>query len=937
MKSSLTLLLMFLSIFLARAQQNPPDILWKNIKSEHFKVIFPQEIENEAQRIAKTLEWAYQYNTKSLKIKPKPISIVLYNRSNTSNAYAALGPRRMGWYLTPSQTVTNLGSVDWVQTLAIHEYRHIVQYAKNRQHFTKFVTYFFGDMGQYMMRWSIPDWFYEGDAIAMETALTKGGRGRIPAFELNIRTYALTDENFTYDQAYLGSYKRFYPDHYHLGYPLIAYGRVNYGSDIWDKVLDRTNRISWWPYAFGSSLKKYTGLNVNKFYKAAMFEYDSIWKSQDKEIEATDFKILNNKKKKNLTNYFNPKYNINGNIICGKESMDKISAFYEIGTDGKEKRIKNTDAGLFNLNDEKLTWSRTIPDLRWGEAAFADVVVYDLKSKKELRLTNKEQLLSPALSPDGKIIAAIEHNNNQETKLLLLEAESGDLITSYANIGGENDYLRTPVWSKRGDYIAFTHSKYKGSALSFLNVHTGEIKKVIDYNWSNIGRPVFYKDYILYNSDYSGIGNIYAVELITGRQFQVTSSKFGAYNADVSPDEKKIVFQEYHKMGFDIAEMQLNPFDWKPIEKVTNTDPKYYELLVAQEGGITIDSLKLSEENYPVVSYNKFKDGLKIHSWGIFPSTPYLDASIMSNNYLNTLSVTGGYLYNTNEKTHAGYLGITYSKFFPVISVVSTISQMKETYNDSVSSNWNEFRLSAGLSIPLNLSRNVFRTGMTFGAGINYTYVNGRADIRYLDQITDGSFTPIYLSYTFSNAQRYSWRDFNPRFAQYLNLDYRKIMPYDADYEGYLFSARSNFYFPGLLRNNSIKLGAAFEKQLDYDSNNRKRYYFSSKTSFARGFSSVFFDKMYKLSADYQLPLWSPDISIGPLVYIKRIRLGGFYDYLQGWRAETSGTYKSVGGSLRFEFNVFRINYPLELGVQYAYRINDGDYQISFLILGLPI
>ncbi|MDF1546917.1 MAG: hypothetical protein P1P88_03795, partial [Bacteroidales bacterium] len=63
MKSSLTLLLMFLSIFLARAQQNPPDILWKNIKSEHFKVIFPQEIENEAQRVAKTLEWAYQYNT----------------------------------------------------------------------------------------------------------------------------------------------------------------------------------------------------------------------------------------------------------------------------------------------------------------------------------------------------------------------------------------------------------------------------------------------------------------------------------------------------------------------------------------------------------------------------------------------------------------------------------------------------------------------------------------------------------------------------------------------------------------------------------------------------------------------------------------------------------------------------------------------------------
>jgi hypothetical protein len=177
---------------------------------------------------------------------------------------------------------------------------------------------------------------------------------------------------------------------------------------------------------------------------------------------------------------------------------------------------------------------------------------------------------------------------------------------------------------------------------------------------------------------------------------------------------------------------------------------------------------------------------------------------------------------------------------------------------------------------------------------------------------------------------------FLPKFGQFLDIDYKRIMPYD-EYEGYLFSTRSSLYFPGLLAQHSLKFGSAYEKQINNDQNNNKRYYFSKKTSFARGYTSVILDEFYKLSVDYQLPLWSPDFSIGPLAYIKRIRLGGFYDYLEGsWGADRN-SFESVGGSVRFEFNVFRIRYPLEFGIQYAYKLKDNDYQISILILGLPI
>jgi hypothetical protein len=43
----------------------------------------------------------------------------------------------------------------------------------------------FGDYGTLAFEFIyVPFWFMEGDAVTMETALTKGGRGRLPYFSL---------------------------------------------------------------------------------------------------------------------------------------------------------------------------------------------------------------------------------------------------------------------------------------------------------------------------------------------------------------------------------------------------------------------------------------------------------------------------------------------------------------------------------------------------------------------------------------------------------------------------------------------------------------------------------------------------------------------------------------------------------------------------------
>jgi hypothetical protein len=911
------------------------------LKSENFKVIFPAEIETEAQRIANTLEWVYNKNTKSLNIKPKPVPLVLYNRSMTSNAFAGLAPRRMGWYLNPPQSVTELGSLDWVDMLAIHEYRHIVQYAKNKQNFTKFMTYLYGDAGQSMMRWTIPDWFFEGDAVVMETALSNGGRGRMPEFDLEIRTFALNDIKYNYNQAYLGSYKRYYPSHYHLGYPLSAYARVQFGTDIWDKVLQLTSKIPFLPYAFGGSLKKYTGLNVSKLYKNTMLDLKSKWENESKELEITEVKKVNTKQKKSWISYSNPKFDNEGNIICIKQSLKQIPALYIISPDGKEKKLKNTDAETFTLSNNIICFDRLIPDVRWNLQNYSDIVEIGINSKIEKRVTFRKKYMSPNLSPDGKLIAAIEHGVDQKNRLCILDATTGEEVQAFEI--GDNDYIRTPSWSKDGKKIVFTHANKNGQALSAIDINSKKITNIIDYSFENFGKPIFYNNYILYNSSWTGIGNIFAIDTISKQKYQVTSRPYGAYNADVSPDSAHLVFQDFSKDGFDIATMKLDPSKWAKIESVKPSEQHYVKKLVEQEGGTAIQDTLIQQIKFPVTKYNKFNDGIKIHSWGLYTYVPNIEFSLYSDNYLNTLSAQAGYLYNINEKTSTGLFGVNFSKYFPIFTFVTTYGQRRDTYQEQSTiyeDSWEEFVANFNVSLPFNFSRNVWNTKLTVKGGYNYLYIKNEGDSVFLSVPRQGNLHFYNIGFSFSNSIKQSWRDFNPKWAQSLAFDYKQVLS-GSEYYGYLLSARTNLYLPGIFKQNSIRLGAAFEKQYEHESSSEyNSYYFSSLHAFPRGFKPYTFDRISKLSADYQFPVCYPDLSIGSLLYIKRIRAGAFYDYANASWKNLNLNYQSFGGSLVMEFFVFRYKYPLEIGFQYSYKLsnplNENIHDVSLLFFGLP-
>ena len=132
MKRKFVLIFLFALPLLLKAQyyvqgEDPAGIHWKQINTENFQIIFPDNFEANAQRTAFILEKVYNYAGQSLKHQPRKISVILHTNTVRSNGFAAWAPARVELFTTPDQSIY---AQEWLEQLAIHEFRHVVQIDK---------------------------------------------------------------------------------------------------------------------------------------------------------------------------------------------------------------------------------------------------------------------------------------------------------------------------------------------------------------------------------------------------------------------------------------------------------------------------------------------------------------------------------------------------------------------------------------------------------------------------------------------------------------------------------------------------------------------------------------------------------------------------------------------------------------------------------------
>ena len=388
---------------------DPGYLKWEQIKSDNFKVIFAEDFQDEAQRMAHLLESYYEPNSAYLGHRPKPISVILHNHSVLFNGFVVWAPKRMEIVTTPSPRTY---SQDHLEQLALHEFRHVIQVDKLRQGFTKGLSCLIGEAGTGAVAGLMPFWFLEGDATDAETRLSHSGRGRLPSFEMEIKAI-LADKPglYSYEKAIFGSFRDYIPDHYRYGYQMVSHARNKYGNELWDNVVSYTGRKPFTLYPFYFSLKKYASLSKTDLYRETFETLRTHWAKQANSREQTEISRINGERSKHFTSYRFPRYINDSLIFAEKSGIDQIQEFVAIDHRGNEKRIYRPgfyNAANMSVAQDKIVWTEIMWDLRWERRSYSVIKIYDLNTKLERILSLRTRYFAPDISSDGKIIAAVE-------------------------------------------------------------------------------------------------------------------------------------------------------------------------------------------------------------------------------------------------------------------------------------------------------------------------------------------------------------------------------------------------------------------------------------------------------------------------------------------------------------------------------------------------
>ena len=950
--------------------QNPPGVKWEAIRTPQFEIIYPRELAADAQRVANTLEQVYGPVSKSLGITPRPISVILQNQGTISNGFVALAPRRAEWYNTPPQGGGTLGANSWYDLLAIHEYRHVVQFERSKRGFTGLMDAIFGEPGWLLMaNFSLPNWFWEGDAVGTETALSRSGRGRQPDFDMDLRALAEGRARAPYWRAFWRSYDVYEPNHYVLGYALTTHVKRLYGPAAWDSVVVRTAAKSFWPWAFSDALRAVTGKDANAIYNEAMDSVTAAWRRQVAGLRFTAVAPLHPARSTEWTSTQFPQYTDDGRLVAFKTGMDRLYGFVLLDSahSGMVPQVDVLDAAArvpadslghalltpgpydftvpHSVAGHSLAWAEVQFDLRWGERSWSVVKVHDLRTHVTRTLTSHTRLFAPALSPDGLRIAAVEYTTGNRCAIVVLDALTGAEVGRLANPA--NDFIQLPRWAPDGRHLVYARVvRGAGRAIAWIDAATGERRDVVPLTDDNLQSPVTDGRRVFYSSPLSGVDNIYATDIASARTWQVTSRPVAALNPALSPDGRALAFNDMTAWGLLAVTMPLDSAQWTPVEQVERRSLGFAESLAAQEGGrVAFDSIP--SRQFAAAPYSPLAHSLDFYglTLNVSPYSSVKSLALASRDKLGTTAAVLGVRYNSAEAKAGLFAGVSYAGWWPIADASLTYGGRASTFRRLVGAvvttqayQWTETDATLGVHLPFNLTHSLYQTQFTLGASVaarrttdqtvNFTVASGDRLVRA------GTFLPV--TYYASLGRGYqTLRDVQPVWGQYAIVSYQHTPVASSSGQGSLFAARGLLYFPGIERHHGLLIEGGYERQQAVN------YFFSSQMNFPRGYEAVSYDEFRKLAVNYAFPMWYPDRHLLGSLQVQRVRGNLFHDYGLGTylpsaafpaQVPFSESYNSTGVEVLADTWLWQLQAPIGIGFRTVFMHETRKLRTSLLL-----
>lgn len=902
--------------------QAPLSQKWYKIETADFKLIFPEEMKSKAPTLADQVSNSLRATARNYKITPRKIPFIIHNTNLQTNGFVQLSPRKSELYSTAGAEPDNQ---TWLPNLILHESRHVSQFDKLTG---KLKAPFLEQLALAYYGLTVPSWYFEGDATLTETIYSNGGRGRLPSFEMPIKANFLSNHRYSFNKYLLGSYKDIVPSYYTIGYLMTSTLKAklppNYEADLFSEL----NKKPLFPYNINRVLKKKIGGNSAYLFNKTTSILDSIWKEKTVNYDYKKYQEINEKNQKFYSNNLLPKSK-NNLIYFIRQNPQKTNAIYSYDPiENSERSVVKTGVQLtphFDVNTNYIIWDELRKDLRFNKRTYSIINVLDLRSGKIRSITKQTRYYSPVFSPVDETIACIEVDLSNNSYLTLISLKNGSIVKRVKM--NDSEQLQHPAFSPEGDKIIAIRLADAGTALCEIDLKNDKITNLTAWGNQQYERPQYLSGMkIMVKANFNGIDNIYTIDRESGATHLLTKAQFGAFNPFYDRVDGRVLFNDYQYNGYKISQTSID--STYSISSQTDYFSHYYRgSLIKDTVQHMVSAPKDSTPSYQITKYQGLGRTINFHSLSLsssnFESFDNFKPGVfwLSNNLLNTTQIVLGYEYDTDIRKGLYSAELTYNKYFPKFSLryenrgQIAAANIPNKPDSSVRLDWREHYISSQISIPLSFYRRDYNysTGFNLATAYLKRYGLNRNDLRNFNYET--AFPLTYQIYLNRNA-RMANMDLYPRWGQNFSVTYRHT-PFENNAKGEILSARTVFYFPGIMTNHGLQIRISAQAGSGI-------YQYINDIPLVSGFSYYRYEKVKNtVLINYRFPIAYPDLGLGSLAYIKRVKGGLFADY-QNVHTHQEVSPKSFGAYLSLDFNAFR--YPLpdfEFVVKGTY-INDN-------------
>jgi len=896
---------------------NPPSVKWQQLNLPAAKVIFPGGLDSAAFEVAAIIARMNNSIKPTIGSKQKQISIVLQNQTTIANAYVGLAPFRSEFYLTPEQNSFEIGSLPWAAQLSVHEFRHVQQYNNFDVGFSRFLYILFGEGGQALGNdLTIPNWFFEGDAVYNETLVTGQGRGRLPWFFNGYRALWAAGRKYSWMKLRNGSYRDYTPDWYPTGYMLVAYGREKYGDQFWKKVTHDAAAFKGGLYPLQHAIKKYAGIGFEQFRNDALNYFENQFHDNKIPTDQGSYKL----KGHFASNEEYPAFVNDSTLIYLKSTYDQLPVFLK--RNGSQEQVIGrrgvTLDNYFAYHDGKIIYAGFRPDLRWTYRDYSELQVLDVATGQEHRLTKNSKYFAPDFSEDGKIIVAVQEAPSGKCEIHLLSADSGKLIKVIPNT--DKLFFTYPKFFGNDQLVSAVRNKKGQMSLALIQINSGLLTYLLPFSFQPIGFLAVKGNSVYFSATTSHSDDLFAYNINERKLFKIKiadrNGYIGAYQVALS--EKKLATVGFTAVGYQINQINADSAQWQLLPNTVipgQIDNIGISDLANNSSAHLLDSIEIKA--LPERKYSKTYHLFNFHS--IIPTIndPDYSVAIIGENVLNTFQSELSFGYNRVEGFKSVGFDAVYGGWYPFVRAGIDYAFDRRGYYKGKNVYWNETDPHAGIELPLNLSRGRHITGLNFGANVYFSQTTFQAPF---DKVfTSSNYTYLDNYINFGTRIQQAKQNIYAHFGQNISIDYKVAV---EGLKANQLLVAGNLFFPGLSANHSLVINLAYQQK-----GNNTVIDFTNNFPFARGYFAENLHKMDKFSADYHLPIVYPDAGLANTIYFLRIRGNVFFDYTRTYDSFTDGSayknFRSTGVAVFFDTQWFN-QVPISFGFRYD-RLLDPD------------